>query len=155
MYDFVKRVKNIERNLKKIRLFELLLTFAFIFLFFNLLFFIFDIPRLYAFSIAVAYLIIKMTLQISKFEFFKLAENFGFKDKLKAAWDNVNLRSVVVEYLALEVLEDLSYVKLNPFVRKGRITLLVLGCILLSFSTIYLTTNEKLIERGKNWAEEF
>ena len=135
-----------ERTLRKIRFFEVLLTSTFVFLLFNLIFFIFDISRIFAVLIAMAYLLIRM---VSKTDFLKIVDNFGFKDKLKAAWDNRNLKSIVMEYLALEVLEELNYIKLSPHVKKGKATLLVLGCVILSFATIYVSTNDTIITESK------
>jgi len=151
MKQFSVVVREINRTLNEITLFENIVNTSLIFLFFYLVLSIFDFYPLYALLPALLYLgaYSYMSLRSSK-PLIVESKYSPLREKLRTAADNINMENPVVEELEYEVTSEMKNVGLSMFINPRTLSYKVFGVIVLSFIIIFATTmNLKILDFAK------
>ncbi len=151
MKQFSNVIKEINRTLNEILLFENIVNTTLIFLTFYLLLSLIDFRPIFAVIPALIYLTVFSYLR------FKLSKPLiveskymPLREKLRTAADNINLENPIVEELEYEVTKEIKNVGLSLFINPKTLSYKIFAAIILSFLIIFTTTlNFKLIEFAK------
>ena len=148
MKQFNDVIKEINRTLMELTLFENVVNTTLVFLAFYLVFSVFDFTPLYALFPALLYL---GFYSYKSFHSYKPGIVEGkyapLREKLRTAADNVGMSNPIVEELEYEVTNEMKNVGLSMFINPKVLSYKILAVMLLSFMIIFATTmNLKLLE---------
>ncbi|MEK6942708.1 MAG: hypothetical protein AABX00_01445 [Nanoarchaeota archaeon] len=151
MKQFPSVIKEVNRTLNEIIMFENIVNTTLVFLTFYLVLSLFDFTPMYALAPAIAYLAFytyislrssKSRLVESKYE--------PLREKLRTAADNMNLDNPIAEELKYEVTSEIKNVSLSMFINPRSISYKIFAVMVLSFLIIFASTlNLKVLELAK------
>ena len=148
MKQFSSVVKEINRTLNQLTLFENIVNTTLVFLVFYFILSIFDFNPLFALIPALAYIgfYSYMGLKASK-PLIVEGKYAPLREKLRTAADNIGMDSPIVEELEYEVTTEMRNVGLSMFINPRTLSYKIFAVMLLSFMIIFATTlNLKLLE---------
>src|SRR3989338_4514618 len=151
MKQFPSVIKEVNRTLNEIILFENIVNTTLVFLVFYLVLSLFDFTPMYALVPAVAYLgfYTYVSLSSSKSRLVK-SKYEPLREKLRTAADNMNLDNPIAEELKYEVTSEIKNVSLSMFINPRSISYKIFAVMALSFMIIFATTlNLKVLELAK------
>ena len=151
MKQFSSVVKEINRTLTQITLFENIVNTTLVFLVFYLILSILDFNTLYAFLPAFIYLGFYSYMGIRSSKPLIVEGKYApLREKLRTAADNVGMDNPIVEELEYEVTSEMKNVGLSMFINPKIISYKILAVMVLSFMIIFAATlNLKLLEFAK------
>ncbi len=151
MKQFPDLIKELNRTLNEIILFENLVNTTLIFLIFYLALLVFDLKPLYAVIPALIYLVVYSFIRLSFSKPVMIENKYSpLKEKLRTATDNIGLTNPVIEELEEEVAREMKNVGLSMFINPKILSYKLLVVILISFTIIFTaTTNMKFLEFSK------
>ena len=152
MKPFADVVREINRTLNELILFENIVNTTLVFLVFYLILSVFDFRPLYALIPALAYLgyYSYITSKVSK-SLIVEGKYAPLREKLRTAADNLNLDNPILQELEYEVTSEMKNVGLSMFINPRTLSYKIFAVMLLSFMIIFVTTsNLKLIEFAKH-----
>ena len=151
MKQFSNVVKEINRTLNEITIFENIVNTTLVFLIFYLVLSIIDFRPLYALIPALLYLAYYSYLSFRSSKALIVEGKYApLREKLRTAADNINMESPVVEELEYEVTSEMKNVGLSMFINPRMLSYKIFAVILLSFLIIFATTfNLKILEFAK------
>ena len=151
MKQFQSVVKEINRTLNEITLFENIVNTTLVFLVFYFVLSVFDFNPLFALIPALLYLGFYSYMSFKSSKPLIVESKYSpLKEKLRTAADNVNLENPIVEELEYEVTKEMKNVGLSMFINPKILSYKIFGVIVLSFMIIFTATlNLKLIEFAK------
>ncbi len=139
MKDFKSVLKEINRILDEILVFDIILNSVIIFLTCYLGLMLLSLNPWYALFPTLAYFIALLFRDIKKNKYMMVEEKYTpLYEKLRTSVDNADVNNEVVEELKKEVINDLRNVKVSSFVRMRRITAKVFSCVFLCFIILLL-----------------
>ena len=152
MKQFQNVVKEINRTLTEITLFENIVNTTLIFLLFYLIFSIFDFTPLYALMPALIYLIFYSYTGFSSSKTLIVESKYApLREKLRTAADNMGMENPIANELAYEVTSEMKNVGLSMFINPRTLSYKIFGAIILSFMIIFATTsNLKIYDFAKH-----
>jgi|TARA_Y100000310_G_scaffold93932_1_gene91575 hypothetical protein len=141
MKNFIKVIKEINKTLDFLIIFESILTTV---IFFLAVYFLLSLVNLFpilALIPAAIYFAMRLYTN-SKRDKRKIVEGKyePLKEKLRTAADNVNKENPVVNELEEEVVHDLKHVGLSSFIQTRRVSYKIFTAIFLSFAIVLATT---------------
>jgi len=141
MKIFIKAIKEINRTLNFLMVFESILNAA---IFFLVVYFLLSLVNLFpilAIIPAIIYFAIRLRIG-SRSDKRKIVEGkyAPLKEKLRTAADNVKKENPVVNELEEEVMHDLKQVGLSSFIQTKQVYYKIFATILLSFVIVLATT---------------
>jgi len=141
MQNFRKVIKEINRTLNFLIVFETTLNAVVFFLIVYLFLSLINLYPLLALIPASVFFVARIYAH-SKLDKRKLVENKyrPLKEKLRTAADNADLENEVVEELQSEVLRDLKQVGISSFISTRKIAYKLLATVFLSFAIVLMTT---------------
>jgi|TARA_B100001964_G_C14177086_1_gene574341 hypothetical protein len=141
MKNFIKVIKEINKTLNFLIIFESILNAV---IFFLAVYFLLSLVNLYPILalIPAAIYFAMMLYANSKRDKRKIVEGKyePLKEKLRTAADNVNKENPVVNELKEEVVHDLKHVGLSSFIQTRRVSYKIFTAIFLSFAIVLATT---------------
>lgn len=152
MKHFPNVVKEINRTLTHLILFENIVNTTLVFLVFYLVLSVLDFHPLYALIPSLIYLgfFSYITLRASK-SLLVESKYAPLREKLRTAADNLGLENPIVEELEYEVTSGMKNVGLSMFINPRTLSYKIFAVMLLSFLIIFATTlNLKLIELARH-----
>ena len=151
MKQFPSVVKEVNRTLNELILFENIVNTTLVFLVFYLLLSIFDFRPIYALIPAAAYLAFYTYLSFRSPKSFLVESKYEpLREKLRTAADNMNLDNPVAEELKYEVTSEIKNVSLSMFISPKSISYKIFAVMALSFLIIFATTmNLKVLELAR------
>ena len=152
MKEFSKVVKEVNRTLNQIILFENLVNTTLIFLIFYLVLSIIDIRPLYALIPSLIYLIVFSFMMLRTSKTMMVEGKYApLREKFRTAADNLHLDNPVVEELEYEVTAEMKNVGLSMFINPRILSYKIFAVMLLSFLIIFTSTLDiKFIDFAKN-----
>ena len=152
MKQFSSVVKEINRTLNEIILFENIVNTTLVFLIFYLVLSIFDFTPLYALIPALLYLaFFTYTSMYSSKALIVESKYAPLREKLRTAADNVNMSNPIIDELEYEVTSEMKNVGLSMFINPRTLSYKIFAVMLLAFLIIFVTTlNFKLLEFAKS-----
>lgn len=151
MKQFSGVIKEVNRTLNELVLFENIVNTTLVFLVFYLILSIIDFNPLYAFVPSLLYLAVYtyMSLRTSK-SLLVESKYAPLREKLRTAADNIGLSNPIVEELEYEVTAEMKNVGLSMFLNPRTLSYKIFAVMILSFMIIFATTlNLKLLEFAK------
>lgn len=148
MEKFIKLIKEVNRTLNGIIIFETLINTIIIFLGIYLFLSLFNLYPISAIIPAFVYFFISGNVKIRRNKI-KIVENKykPLQEKLRTAADNFNLESPVVDELQNEVMHEIKNVGTSEFLHTKKVSYKVLASILLSFIIVFTSTlNVQLLD---------
>ena len=141
MKNFIELIKEIERTLNEIILFETLIHTIILFLVTFLFLSLFNLYPLYAFLPAIVYFFISGRSKMKRNKV-RIVENKyePLKEKLRTAADNIDLDNPVVDELQNEVIQDMKHVSTAEFLQTKKVSYKVFASIILSFIIVFTST---------------
>jgi hypothetical protein len=154
MKQFTSVIKEINRTLTELILFENIVNATLIFLVFYFLLSVFDFKALYALIPAIAYLAFFSYVSFASSKPLIVESKYApLREKLRTAADNISLDNPVVDELEYEVTSEMRNVGLSMFINPRTLSYKILCVILISFLIIFTTTsNIKFIDFAKQKA---
>ena len=151
MKKFQEVVKEINRTLNELILFENLVNTTIIFLVFYLVLSIFDLHPLLALVPALGYLWFYTYLRFKSYKPSIVESKYApLREKLRTAADNVGMENPIAEELEYEVTSEMRNVGLSLFINPKTLSYKIFAVMLLSFLVIFSTSlNIKLLEFAK------
>jgi len=151
MKQFQNVVKEINRTLNELILFENIVNTTLVFLVFYLVLSLFDFHPLYALIPALLYLGFYSYIRFKYSKPLIVESKYApLKEKLRTAADNIGLDNPIVDELEYEVTNEMKNVGLSLFINPKILSYKIFGVMLLSFLIIFATTlNLKLLEFAK------
>ncbi len=151
MKPFSSVVKEINRTLNQMILFENIVNTTLVFLLFYLVLSVIDFNPLYALLPALIYLAYYSYLSFKSSKPLIVESKYApLREKLRTAADNVGLENPIVEELEYEVTSEMKNVGLSMFINPKTLSYKIFAVMLLSFMIIFATTlNLKLLEFAK------
>ncbi|MBI2653793.1 hypothetical protein HYX02_03185 [Candidatus Woesearchaeota archaeon] len=151
MKQFANVIREINRTLNEMILFENIVNTTIVFLVFYLILSIFDLRPLFALIPALLYLGFYSYISFKSYKPGIIESKYSpLREKLRTAADNVNLENPIVEELEYEVTSEMKNVGLSLFINPKTLSYKIFTVMLLSFLIIFATTlNLKLIEFAK------
>src|SRR3989338_1731689 len=151
MKQFSDVVKEINRTLNEIMMFENIVNTTLVFLVFYLLLSIFDFHPLYALIPALLYLGFYSYMNFKSSKPLIVESRYApLREKLRTAADNIGRENPVVEELEYEVTTEMRNVGLSMFINPRTLSYKIFAVMLLSFLIIFTSTlNLKLLEFAK------
>ena len=152
MKQFSEVVKEINKTLNEITLFENIVNTTLVFLVFYLILSILDFHPMYAIIPALAYLGYFSYFSFNSYKPLIVEGKYApLREKLRTAADNVGMSNPVVEELEYEVTSEMKNVGLSLFINPRTLSYKIFAVLLLSFLIIFATTaNLKLLSFTKN-----
>lgn len=146
MKNFIKAIKEINRTLIFLMLFENILNAT---IFFLVVYFLLSLVNLFpilAIFPTIIYFVIKLIINFKR-DKRKLVESKyePLKEKLRTAADNYKKENPVINELEEEVVHDLKHVGLSSFIQTRGVTYKLFSVILLSFAIVMATTSDLYI----------
>ncbi|MBN4049159.1 hypothetical protein JYT91_00930 [archaeon AH-315-M20] len=141
MKNFIKVIKEINRTLNFLIIFETTINATIFFLVVYLLLSLINLYPILALIPAIVYFISRLYIN-SKTDKRKVVESKyePLKEKLRTAADNYKEENPVVNELQDEVVQELKHVGLSSFISTKQISRKILTTILLSFAIVFATT---------------
>ncbi|MAE42594.1 hypothetical protein CMO93_02390 [Candidatus Woesearchaeota archaeon] len=141
MKNFIKVIKEINRTLNFLIIFETTINAVIFFLVVYLLLSLINLYPILALIPAIVYFISRLYVN-SKTDKRRIVESKHepLKEKLRTAADNYQAENPVVNELQDEVVQELKHVGLSSFISTKRISRKILTTILLSFAIVFATT---------------
>ncbi len=141
MKSFIKVIKEINKTLNFLFIFETILNAV---IFFLVVYFLMSLVNLFpilALIPAIIYFAMRLYAN-SKRDKRKIVESKyePLREKLRTAADNVNEENIVVNELEEEVIHDLKHVGLSSFIRTKRVYYKIFSAIFISFAIVLATT---------------
>jgi len=151
MKPFASVVKEINKTLNEIILFENIVNTTLIFLVFYLLLSLFDFHPLFALIPALLYLAFYSYISLKSYKPLIVESKYApLREKLRTATDNVGLSNPIVEELEYEVTAEMKNVGLSMFINPKTLSYKIFAVMALSFMIIFATTlNLKLLDFAK------
>ena len=151
MKQFPSVVKEINRTLNELILFENLVNTTLVFLVFYLVFSIFDFSPLFALMPALIYLGYYSYRSFKSSKPMIVESKYApLREKLRTAADNIGMESPIVEELEYEVTSEMKNVGLSMFINPKTLSYKIFAVMMLSFLIIFATTlNLKLLDFAK------
>ena len=151
MKQFSSVIKEINRTLNELILFENIVNTTIVFLLFYLILSVLDFHPLYALIPALMYLGFYSYIRFKSYKPLIVESKYApLKEKLRTAADNVGLDNPIAEELEYEVTSEMKNVGLSMFINPKILSYKIFGVMLLSFLIIFATTlNLKLLEFAK------
>lgn len=141
MKNFIKVIREINKTLNFLIIFETILNTV---IFFLVVYFLLSLVNLFpilALIPAVIYFAMRLYAN-SKRDKRKIVESKyePLKEKLRTAADNINEDNPVVNELEEEVVRDLKHVGLSSFIQTKKVSYKIFTVIFLSFAIVFATT---------------
>ncbi|MBI2558462.1 hypothetical protein HYW20_04010 [Candidatus Woesearchaeota archaeon] len=151
MKQFSNVVREINRTLTQLTLFENIVNTTLVFLAFYLILSIFDSNPLFALIPAFVYLGFYSYMGFRSSKPLMVESKYApLREKLRTAADNVGMESPIVEELEYEVTTEMKNVGLSMFINPRTLSYKIFAVMLLSFMIIFATTlNLKIVEFAK------
>lgn len=151
MKQFANVIKEINRTLNELILFENIVNTTIVFLAFYLILSTIDFNPLLALMPAVIYLGFYSYISFKSYKPLIVESKYApLREKLRTAADNINKDNPIVEELEYEVTTEMKNVGLSLFINPKSISYKIFAVVLLSFMIIFATTlNLKLLEFAK------
>ncbi len=151
MKQFPSVIKEINRTLNELILFENIVNTTLVFLIFYFTFSVLDFKPLYALIPASVYLGYYSYRSFKSYKPGIVESKYApLREKLRTAADNVGLSNPIVDELEYEVTNEMKNVGLSMFINPKVLSYKILAVMLLSFMIIFATTlNLKLLEFAK------
>lgn len=148
MKQFSSVVKEINRTLNELILFENIVNTTLVFLIFYLVLSILDFHPLYALVPALLYLGFYSYISLKSYKPLIIESKYApLREKLRTAADNIGMDSPIAEELEYEVTSEMKNVGLSMFINPRTLSYKIFAVMLLSFMVIFATTlNLKLLE---------
>ena len=148
MKQFQSVVREINRTLTEMILFENIVNTILVFLSFYLLFTLIDINALFALLPALAYLGFYSYMSFKSYKPGIVESKYSpLREKLRTAADNVGMENPVVEELQYEVTSEMRNVGLSMFINPKTLSYKIFAVMALSFLIIFTSTlNIKFLE---------
>lgn len=152
MKQFSIVIKEINRTLNEMILFENIVNTTLVFLVFYLILSILDFHPLYALIPALAYLGFYSYISFGSYKPLIVESKYApLREKLRTAADNIGVENPIVEELSYEVTSEMKNVGLSMFINPRTLSYKIFAVMVLSFVIIFATTaNLKLIEFAKH-----
>ncbi|MBI2657455.1 hypothetical protein HYX08_02040 [Candidatus Woesearchaeota archaeon] len=152
MKQFGDVVKEINRTLTEMILFENIVNTTLVFLSFYLALSIFDMPPLLALIPALGYLGFYSYMSFRSYKPGIVESKYApLREKLRTAADNIGMSNPIVEELEYEVTSEMKNVGLSMFINPRTLSYKIFAVMVLSFMIIFATTlNIKFLEFAKN-----
>ena len=141
MKNFIKVIREINRTLNFLIIFETILNTV---IFFLVVYFLLSLVNLFpilALIPSVIYFAIRLYANFKR-DKRKIVESKyePLKEKLRTAADNINEDNPVVNELEEEVVHDLKHVGLSSFIQTKKVSYKIFTVIFLSFAIVFATT---------------
>ncbi len=151
MKQFLNVIKEINRTLNEITLFENIVNTTLVFLAFYFLLTILDFHPLYALVPALIYLGFYSYISFKSSKPLIVESKYTpLREKLRTAADNIGAENPVIEELEYEVTTEMKNVGLSMFINPKTLSYKIFAVMALSFLIIFTTSlNLKLIEFAK------
>ena len=151
MKQFSNVIKEINRTLTELTLFENIVNTTLVFLVFYLILSIFDFRPLFALIPALLYLVFYTYISFRTSKPLIVESKYApLREKLRTAADNIGMENPIMEELEYEVTGEMKNVGLSMFINPRILSYKIFCVILLSFLIIFATTlNLKLLEFAK------
>ena len=152
MKQFSNVVKEINKTLNEIILFENVVNTTLVFLVFYLILSVVDFRPMYALIPAAAYLGYYSFISFSSYKPLIVEGKYApLREKLRTAADNVHLDNPIEQELEYEVTQEMKNVGLSMFINPRTLSYKILAVMVLSFMIIFVTTlNLKLVDIAKH-----
>ena len=152
MKPFSLVVKEINRTLNELILFENIVNATLVFLVFYLVLSVLDFSPLYALIPALAYLGFYSYISFSSSKSLIVESKYApLREKLRTAADNINSDNPILQELEYEVTSEMKNVGMSMFINPKTLSYKIFAVMLLSFMIIFATTmNLKLIDFAKH-----
>ncbi len=152
MKQFQDVVREINRTLNEIILFENVVNTTLVFLVFYLILSVFDFRPLYALIPALLYLGFYSYISFKSSKPLIVESKYApLREKLRTAADNIGMSNPIVDELEYEVTSEMKNVGLSMFINPRTLSYKIFAVMLLSFIIIFATTlNLKLLEFAKH-----
>ena len=140
MKNFIKAVKEINRTLNFITVFDILLNSAIFFLVVYFLLSLVNLFPMFAIVPVAVYFVLRLAVK-SRRDKRKMVESKyePLKEKLRTAVDNIREENPVVNELEDDVMHDLKHVGLSSFIQTKQVMLKIFSVIILSFAIVFAT----------------
>ena len=151
MKQFSNVIKEINRTLNEIVLFENIVNTTLVFLVFYLILSIFDFRPMYSLLPALLYLLFYSYTSFKSSKPLIVESKYApLRERLRTAADNISVSNPVVEELEYEVTKEMKNVGLSMFINPRSLSYKIFAVMALSFIIIFTTTlNLKLLEFTK------
>lgn len=151
MKQFSNVIKEINKTLNELILFENIVNTTLVFLIFYLILSIIDFHPLFALIPALAYLGFYSYMSFKSPKTLIVESKYSpLREKLRTAADNIGKENPIVEELEYEVTTEMRNVGLSMFINPKTLSYKILAVMVLSFLIIFVTTlNIKLLEFAK------
>ena len=151
MKQFSDVVKEINKTLNELILFENIVNTTLVFLVFYLALSVFDFNPLFALIPALLYLGFYSYMSFKSYKPLIIESKYApLREKLRTAADNIGMDNPIVEELEYEVTSEMKNVGLSMFINPRTLSYKIFGVVLLSFMVIFATTlNLKLLDFAK------
>ena len=148
MKQFSDVVKEINKTLNEMILFENIVNTTLIFLVFYLILSVLNFHPLYALVPALLYLGFYSYMSFKSYKPLIVESKYApLREKLRTAADNVGMSNPIVEELEYEVTTEMKNVGLSMFINPKTLSYKIFAVMALSFMIIFATTlNLKLLE---------
>ena len=141
MKTFINAIKEINRTLNFLIIFETALNAAIFFLVIYLLLSLINLYPVLAIIPALVYFAARMYTNSKADKRIMVENKYGpLKEKLRTAADNIEKENPVVNELQEEVIYDLKNVGLSSFISTRQVSYKIAATILLSFAIVFATT---------------
>lgn len=151
MKQFQDVVKEINRTLNELILFDNIVNTTIVFLVFYFILSILDFNPLFALIPALLYLGFYSYMSFKSYKPLIIESKYApLREKLRTAADNIGMDNPIVEELEYEVTSEMKNVGLSMFINPRTLSYKIFGVVLLSFMVIFATTlNLKLLDFAK------
>ena len=151
MKQFPSVVKEINKTLNELILFENLTNTTLVFLIFYLILSVLDFHPLYALIPALLYLGFYSYISFSSSKALIVESKYApLREKLRTAADNADLDNPIAQELQYEVTSEMKNVGLSMFINPRTLSYKIFAVMALSFMIIFATTmNLKLLDLAK------
>lgn len=148
MKQFSSVVREINRTLNELILFENIVNTTIVFLAFYLVLSLLDFHPLFALIPAAVYLGFYSYMSFKSYKPLIVESKYApLREKLRTAADNMGLENPIAEELGYEVTSEMKNVGLSMFINPRALSYKVLAVMALSFMIIFASTlNVKLLE---------
>ena len=141
MKNFIKVIKEINRTLNFLIVFETTINAVIFFLVVYLLLSLINLFPILALIPAIVYFISRLYVNSKTDKRIAVERKYEpLKEKLRTAADNLKDENPVVDELQDEVIHDLKHVGLSSFISTKRVSYKIMITILLSFAIVFATT---------------
>jgi hypothetical protein len=141
MKQFKKVVKEINRTLNELILFDVAVNTVLIFLSIYLFLALFNLYPVSAILPAVVYFLMATLKKVNVNKMKTVESKYtALREKLRTAADNIELENPVVNELQEEVIRDIKKVGISSFLNPKNLSYRIFACILLAFTIVFVST---------------